>query len=237
MSRSASFGAWSETARVTGSSSSAMRRMPGTMPTVETVIRRAEMPKSSWRRVDRLPRRAEVRERLAHPHEHDVGDRLRRRGASRARPARRSRPDRGGGRSRPGPSRRTCTPSRTRPGRTRRPSPGPGDTISTVSISRPSTRREQPLHGVAVVAALLDERGERERERRRRARSRRSAGRLRRRPPAAGAASVERLPHLVGAVAGRAPGREPRRRSSPRVAPYRVLTGAPGRARCRCGAP
>ena len=53
-------------------SSSARRRMPGTTPTVETVMRRAEMPKSSCRRVTARPRRVVVGERLAHAHEHDV---------------------------------------------------------------------------------------------------------------------------------------------------------------------
>ena len=70
--RSSSFAAWSDTARFTGSRSPARRRMPGVMPTVETVRWRAERPRSSCMRSTDVPGAVVVRERLAHPHEHDV---------------------------------------------------------------------------------------------------------------------------------------------------------------------
>ncbi len=78
-SRSSSVGACSDTASVTGRSSCARRRMAGATPTVLMVMRRAERPRSSWRRCDRGPRVVVVGERFAHAHEHDVADALRRR--------------------------------------------------------------------------------------------------------------------------------------------------------------
>ncbi len=46
--RTSETGAWSETASPNCSGRSAISRMPGTRPTVETVIRRAPTPKPSW---------------------------------------------------------------------------------------------------------------------------------------------------------------------------------------------
>ena len=115
-----------------------------------------------------LERRAhvvDVRERLAHAHEHDVRDALRSWRAARARPARRSRRSRGGARSRPDRSRRTCTPSRSRPATRRTPSRARRCSISTVSTCAPSCVRQSHLRRRAVGAGLLGDRRERERER------------------------------------------------------------------------
>ena len=103
VSRSASSGACSETASVTGSGNSASRSMPGTTPTVDTVRWRAEMPTSSCSRVHASSTGVDVGERLAHAHEHDVARRVAATRAARGAPARRSRRRRGAARSRPGP--------------------------------------------------------------------------------------------------------------------------------------
>ena len=74
-SRSASRAACSETARVNCGPSAVSRRIPGTTPEVETVMWRAPEPEP-LRIVERLDGGqdpVEVQQRLAHPHEHDVG--------------------------------------------------------------------------------------------------------------------------------------------------------------------
>ena len=72
--RSSSSGAWSESARRIGSStSSTNRRSPGSQPTVEIVVRRCVMPRSGSRRAAR-EHLVEVEHRLAHPHEDAVVD-------------------------------------------------------------------------------------------------------------------------------------------------------------------
>ena len=74
--RSASVGAWSESAsRIGSSTSSTNRRRPGSQPTVEIVVRRCVTP-SSGRRARRFEHGVEVHHRLAHAHEDDVVDRL-----------------------------------------------------------------------------------------------------------------------------------------------------------------
>ena len=79
--------------------------------------------------LDRRPDPVEVGQRLAHAHEHDVGQapaQLAGSAAGTAPPARRSRPSTGGGRSPPGRWRRSRRPWRSRPAWTRTPWPGPG---------------------------------------------------------------------------------------------------------------
>ena len=49
--------------------------MPGTTPTVDTVRWRAEMPEVVVDPFERLEHGLDVRERLAHAHEHDVATR------------------------------------------------------------------------------------------------------------------------------------------------------------------
>ena len=73
--RSASSGACRESASRIGMSDSVSLRMPGAQPTVEMPVRRWVMPRSGSRR-DAAEHVVEVHHRLAHPHEHQVVDRL-----------------------------------------------------------------------------------------------------------------------------------------------------------------
>ena len=79
--RSSSFAAWKLTASPTCGCASVRCSMPGTSPTVETVTCRAPRPNAcgSVSRAMRGEHVALVRERLAHAHEHHVGEALRRR--------------------------------------------------------------------------------------------------------------------------------------------------------------
>ncbi len=101
-------------------------------------------------RVDRLEHAVEVEQRLAHAHEHDVGQALARRprgGAPRGGPGRRSRRSRGRGRSRARRSRRTGSRPRSRPGSrctacaARAGRPGPGSASGPIRSSAPSDSR------------------------------------------------------------------------------------------------
>ena len=101
-------------------------------------------------RLDRREHPVEVQQRLAHAHEHDVGQPLAvrsRGGARRGGPGRRSRRSRGRARSRARRWRRTGSRPRTRPGsrctacaaRARRR--GPGSASGRISMSAPSSSR------------------------------------------------------------------------------------------------
>ena len=77
-SRSGSRAAWRLTARVNCGPSAVSRRIPGTTPLVLTVMCRAPEPEPAriGQGGDRLEHPVEVEQRLAHAHEHDVGQAL-----------------------------------------------------------------------------------------------------------------------------------------------------------------
>ena len=217
--------------------------MPGTTPTVligDAPRREAEVVVEP---LDRGPRRVVVGERLAHAHEHDVADALRRR----VRGAQHLLDDLAGvevaleaglaGRAERA-AHRAAGLRRHAHGRAVGVAHEHGLDLRAVARARP-----QPLRRHAVVRGLLDDRVEREREARRRGASRSARGQR--------GGVVER--HAAGGRARPTPGRRGTRGSphsarsastSARVAPYRVreIVGVMrtvrrrGRRRGRCGA-